>query len=128
MISQIPPNRPRRPARATLAIRGEPELTASDLARYLESGSGAKGTRTPDPLLANNRHHVHPRPYPQGTVPGRPPGSAQIQACCGTSVLYTCKPQREGLDMHAPLVPRQRPGWAAVSVATSILTQREKHT
>ena len=52
MISQIPPNRPRRPARATLAIRGEPELTASDLARYLESGSGAKGTRTPDPLLA----------------------------------------------------------------------------
>ena len=39
MISQIPPNRPRRPARATLAIKGEPELTASDLARYLESGS-----------------------------------------------------------------------------------------
>jgi integrase len=52
MISQIPPNRPRRPSRATLAIRGEPELTASDLARYLKSGSGAKGTRTPDPLLA----------------------------------------------------------------------------
>ena len=52
MISQIPPNRPRRPARVTLAIRGEPELTASDLVRYQKSGSGAKGTRTPDPLLA----------------------------------------------------------------------------
>ena len=53
MISRNPPNRPRRPARATLAMRGEPELTASDLARYQESGSGAKGTRTPDPLVAN---------------------------------------------------------------------------
>ena len=71
MISQIPPNRPRRPARATLAIRGEPELTASDLARYQESGSGAKGTRTPDPLRANNRQHVHQRPSPQVTVPER---------------------------------------------------------
>jgi hypothetical protein len=39
MISQIPPNRPRRSARATLAIQGEPELTASDLVRYLKSGS-----------------------------------------------------------------------------------------
>ena len=53
MISQIPPNRPGSARRPTLAIRGEPELTASDLARYLESGSGAKGTRTPDPLVAN---------------------------------------------------------------------------
>ena len=52
MISQIPPNRPGAPRRPRLGIRGEPELTASDLARYLESGSGAKGTRTPDPLLA----------------------------------------------------------------------------
>ena len=52
MISQIPPNRSRRPARATLAIKGEPELTASDLARYQYLESGAKGTRTPDPLLA----------------------------------------------------------------------------
>ncbi len=52
MISQIPPNHPGSARRPTLAIRGEPELTASDLARYLKSGSGAKGTRTPDPLLA----------------------------------------------------------------------------
>jgi hypothetical protein len=55
LISQIPPNRPRRPARPRLGIRGEPEFTASDLARYLKSGSGAKGTRTPDPLLAKKR-------------------------------------------------------------------------
>lgn len=52
MISQNPPNRPRRPARATLAIQGEPELTASDLAGYQKSKSGAKGTRIPDPLVA----------------------------------------------------------------------------
>jgi hypothetical protein len=69
MISQIPPKRPRRPARATLTKRGEPELTAPDLARYLKTESGAKGTRTPDPLLANNRQHVHQRPSPQVTVP-----------------------------------------------------------
>ena len=89
MISQIPPNRPGAPRRPRLGIRGEPELTASDLARYLESGSGAKGTRTPDPLLANNRQHVHPRPYPQVTVPERVSASLQIHTCCGTFVLYS---------------------------------------
>ena len=89
LISQIPPNRPRRPARTTLAIRGEPELTASELARYLKTESGAKGTRTPDPLLANNRHHVHRRPSPQATVPEHVSASLQIRTCCGTSVLYS---------------------------------------
>jgi integrase len=67
LISQIPPNHPRRPARPRLAIRGEPELTASDLARYQKLGSGAKGTRTPDHLLANRRH----RPS-NWRPPGRP--------------------------------------------------------
>ena len=127
MISQNPPNRPRRPARATRAIRGEPELTASDLARYQESGSGAKGTRTPDPLLANNRQPVRRRPYPQVTVPQRVSASPWIRTCCGTFVLYSCKPQREGVGVPAPLVPGT-PGRAAVSVGTSILAQREKHT
>ncbi len=49
---------------------------------------GAKGTRTPDPLLANNRQQVHRRPSPQVTVPGRPSASLWIRPCCGTSVLY----------------------------------------
>ena len=89
MISQNPPNGPRRPPRATLAISGEPELIASDLARYLKSGSGANGTRTPDPLLANNRHHVHQRPCPQVTVPERVSASLQIRTCCSTFVLYS---------------------------------------
>jgi len=48
---------------------------------------GAKGTRTPDPLLANNRQHVHPRPFPQVTVPGRAPGSARVRTGCGTFLL-----------------------------------------
>src|ERR1039457_1451385 len=39
MISQIPPNHPEPPRRPRLGIRGEPELTASDLARYLKTGS-----------------------------------------------------------------------------------------
>ena len=51
--------------------------------------SGAKGTRTPDPLLANNRQHVHPRPSPQVTVPERVSASLQIRTCCGTFVLYS---------------------------------------
>ena len=71
--------------------------------------SGAKGTRTPDPLLANNRQTVHPRPYPQVTVLPRPSKAARVHTGCGTSVLYTYKPQREGLDVRAPLVPGQRP-------------------
>ena len=93
MISQNPPNRTGRPARPTLAIRGEPELTASDLARCQKSGSGAKGIRTPDPLVANNRHHVHQRPSPQVTVPGRVSGSTWIRVCCGTFLLYPVQDQ-----------------------------------
>src|SRR5437016_2741935 len=49
MISQIPPKQPEGP---TPALRGEPVLRASDLARCLEPGSGASETRTRDPLLA----------------------------------------------------------------------------
>jgi hypothetical protein len=51
--------------------------------------SGAKGTRTPDSLLANNRHHVHSRPYPQVTVLPRPSKAIRVRTCCGTSALYT---------------------------------------
>jgi hypothetical protein len=41
MISQIPPSQPRALHRPSPGIRGELELTASDLARYLESESGS---------------------------------------------------------------------------------------
>ena len=75
---------------------------ASDLQLRL---GGVKGTRTPDPLLANNRQHVHRRPYPQVTVPQRVSASPWIRTCCGTFVLYSCKPQREGVGVPAPLVP-----------------------
>ena len=56
MISQIPPKQPQGPARA---LRREPVLRASDLTKYQEPVSGARGTRTPDPVLANRRHHGH---------------------------------------------------------------------
>ncbi len=51
MISQIPPKRPEGPAPA---LRGEPVLRAVDLAKYQELASGARGTRTPDPVLAKH--------------------------------------------------------------------------
>jgi hypothetical protein len=49
MISQIPP---KFPGGALSPTRMERVLRASDLARYQDSNGGAKGTRTPDPLLA----------------------------------------------------------------------------
>ena len=49
LISQIPPKSAASPTRPT---RMEPVLRASDLARHQDRLSGAKGTRTPDPLLA----------------------------------------------------------------------------
>jgi len=49
---------------------------------------GAKGTRTPDPLLANRRQGIHRSPSPQLTLLERAPESVQIRACCCTSVLY----------------------------------------
>jgi hypothetical protein len=49
---------------------------------------GDKRTRTPNPLLANNWQHVHPRPSPQVTVPEPVSASLQIRTCCATFVLY----------------------------------------
>ncbi len=85
LISQIPPKRSNGPIQKG---RLESVLRASDLARHQDLGSGAKGTRTPDPLLANNRQHIHPRPSPQVTVPERPFESASVRTGCCTSVLY----------------------------------------
>ena len=90
---------------------------------------GAKGTRTPDPLVANNRQHVHPRLPPQVSVRARFWPSAGVRTCCGTFVLYMYKPQREGLGVPAPFVCQgNAQGGPVVSADTSILTQREKHT
>ncbi len=70
--------------------------------------SGAKETRTPDALLANNRQHVHQRPSPQVTVPERVSASLQIRTCCGTFVLYsppepTAPPQTLPYSVAVPL-------------------------
>jgi hypothetical protein len=62
--------------------------TVGPAVRIMFLTSGAKGTRTPDPLLANSRQHVHTRPSPQVIVPQRPSVSLWIRPCCGTSVLY----------------------------------------
>jgi hypothetical protein len=89
---------------ASLAVKAPPErlcephagaycctlcCTLGLAVRILLLTSGANGTRTTDPLLANNRQHVHPRPSPQVTVLRRIPESAQIRACCGTFLLYS---------------------------------------
>jgi hypothetical protein len=110
MISQIPP---KSAAESTRAIRGEPVLRPSDLARYLESGSGAKGTRTPDPLLANNSQGVSRRVSPQVSVRRVPAGPLTSGP---VAVLLCCTFHRvRGLTRSLAPVARQAitsaPGW-----------------
>jgi len=78
---------------------GRTGITASGLARYQESEGGAKGTRTPDPLVANNRQAVHQRPCVQVTVLPRPGEAARVRICCGTSLLYIQRPGQAGLGI-----------------------------
>jgi hypothetical protein len=114
-ICAPPPARARSSSNASAASHAIPVAVlccgtlSSGCSNFAYDLGGAKGTRTPDPLLANNRQTVYPRPYPQVTVLPRPSNAARVHTCCGTSVLYTYKPQREGLDVRAPLVPGQRP-------------------
>ena len=77
----------RDPGCGTLLLYGPANLGSEF--RIMILTCGAKGTRTPDPLLANNRQHVHHRPYLQVTVPERLSASLQIRTCCGTFVLYS---------------------------------------
>jgi len=56
--------------------------------RILLLTCGAKGTRTPDPLLANRRQVVRRCLSPQVTVLGRAPVSDEIRSCCCTFALY----------------------------------------
>jgi hypothetical protein len=63
--------------------------TLGPAVRIMSLTCGAKGTRTNDPLLANNRQHVHRRPSPQVTVPQRVSAPARVRTFCGTSVLYS---------------------------------------
>ena len=113
MISQNPPNRPRRPARPTLAIRGEPELTASDLARYLKTESGAKGTRTPDPLLA--KQVLFQLSYsPATAVPGypvRPPPQGAVRAALRRAAI-PARTRRTPAQDHQPSSRRPSPSLA----------------
>lgn len=85
--------------------------------RILLLTCGAKGTRTPDPLLANNRQDVHRRPQPQIRVPAGACTSIRVPACCGTSVLYFRRPEQDGFvilriaEQSAPYwLPQRRPG------------------
>ena len=47
-----------------------------------------------DRLLANNRQPIHRRPSLQASIPAGVDRSADVPACCGTSVLCTA-PLRE---------------------------------
>ncbi len=69
--------------------------TRDPAVRILPLTSGAKGSRTLDPLLANNRPTVHQRASVQVTVQGRSSPSASVRIGCGTSVLY-CPASRVG--------------------------------
>jgi hypothetical protein len=77
-------------------LRNEPLLWSTLVVnrRFQDPGGvvfagGARGTRTPHPLPANRRQHVHRHPSPQVTVLARVPGSRQIRVCCCTFPLYS---------------------------------------
>ena len=57
--------------------------------RIMSLTCGARGTRTPGPLLANRWQHVHRHPSPQLTVLERAPGSVRIRVGCCTFLLYS---------------------------------------
>jgi len=97
--------------------------TASDLQLRL---GGAKGTRTPDPLLANNRQHVHPSVQPQVRVHTQPQRSAGIRTCCGLSCC-TCTSLSGRAWVCLRSLCQGNARMAVVSDDTSILTRREKH-
>ena len=93
------------------AREGHDRLT-SDLHPGVFAG-GARGTRTPDPLLANRRQHVHRRPSPQLIVLGGAPASVQIRAGCCTFPLYSSVSQALfGVDVPPPVGSRRYPGQA----------------
>ena len=57
--------------------------------RIMSVTCGAKGTRTPGLLHAISRQHIHSSTYVQVSVSGRAYQSSQIQAGCGTFLLYS---------------------------------------
>jgi integrase len=106
MISQIPPKHSEGP---TPAIRVEPVLRASELAKYQESGSGARGTRTPDPVLA--KHVLFQLSYsPARRAPRVPAARGRPGAARPAAAPVAPGPARRG---HAPpRLPRPRPALA----------------
>jgi hypothetical protein len=114
----------RDPGCGTLLLYS-PQIRASRI-QIMFLTCGAKGTRTPDPLLANNRQHVHPRPYPQVTVPESVSASLQIRTCCGTSVLYsppwpTAARTPRAIPVHSPRKPcRATTGTELIPATTTV--------
>ncbi len=86
MISQIPP---KRPEAVTTATRLEPALRASDLARYQKRLGGAKGTRTPDPLLAKNTGLVRHGAWRGVSLSTRPARTCMVRHGCYRTWLQT---------------------------------------
>jgi hypothetical protein len=85
--------------------------TLSPAVRIMSLTCGAKGTRTPDPLLANHRQAVHPSAQPQVKVRARPGRSAGVRACCGTFLLYRpARPPTSGRESPRPQKATQDTG------------------
>jgi hypothetical protein len=76
--------------------------------RILPLNRWSKRARTADLLHAIWRQHVHPRPYPQVTVPASTPRSTGIRTRCCTSVLYT---HHDG-QPDSPRPSRPQLGWS----------------
>ena len=80
-----------RPTRSTWEAEWHVEWYAGMIGDFEEGvfPGGARGTRTPDPLLANRRQYVHRHPSPQLTVLARVTGSVRIRVGCCTFLLYS---------------------------------------
>jgi hypothetical protein len=79
-------SRHHQPTTPTAAVRPPERLLTSS--KNIFDHGGAKGTRTPDPLLANNTLAVHRGSSVQVTVLERSPRSPFVRTGCGTSVRY----------------------------------------
>ncbi len=80
-----------------------PSLYRGSRFRIMYLNCGARGTRTPGPLLANRRQHIHSSAHVQVSVSGCAQRSSGILAGCCTFLLYPPAGSQRSRDFAVPL-------------------------